>query len=231
MKAAGVRLAAREAARAKPPGAARRLLVALLLAAAGASPATAGTTFTPAEIAAWSERSFEGQTAYRLVEVDGEAAVHARCEKSASALYLERRIDLRETPILEWRWRIRGTYGEDVDETTRGGDDYPARIYAVKAGRWRVWRTRAVNYVWASGQPAGARWPNAYARQAGMLAVDSGDTKAGRWVTRRRNLRDDFEVLHGERPERIDGLAIMTDCDDLGADTEAWYGTIRLLPE
>lgn len=211
-------------------GWARGLLVALLLTALGAGPAAA-TIFTPAEIVTWSERSFQGHTRYRLVEVDGEAAVHARCQRSASALYLERRIDLRETPILEWRWRVRDTYGEEVDETTRGGDDYPARIYAVRSGGLLVWRTRAVNYVWASGQPLGARWPNAYARQAGMIAVDAGEAEAGRWVTRRRNLRDDFEKLHGERPEFVDGLALMTDCDDLGAEMEAWYGAIRLLPE
>jgi hypothetical protein len=90
------------------------------------------------------------------------------------------------------------------------------------------WNTMALNYVWASGQPQGAEWPNAYASQARMIAVRSGAGDG--WVTERRDLRADFRRLHGEDVTTIDAVAIMTDCDDRGGSAEAFYGGVRFLP-
>ena len=78
----------------------------------------------------------------------------------------------------------------------------------------------------------GSDWPNAYAGQARMIAVRSGpaDTE-GLWHTERRNIREDFRRYHDREQTSVNAIAIMTDCDDTGQETEAWYGTLRLLPE
>lgn len=187
--------------------------------------------FEPAAIMDWSTKAFAGETRYELVTVDGREAVHAQCrDGGASGLILEREIDLTETPVVEWQWRA-GQFPNGADETRRAGDDYAARLYAVDASRVLRWRTRAVTYVWSSHMERGADWPNAYVSQAHMLAVRSAQSATtGTWQTQRRNLREDFQTYHGRDVERIDALAIMTDCDDTGEAAEAWYGTIRLLP-
>jgi hypothetical protein len=188
-----------------------------------------GIDFTPRDILGWEVEQFKGPVQYRIVRIGGREAVHAPCAaRGATARFLKRDIDLRETPILEWSWRIEDTFGA-IEETTKTGDDYPVRLYAVFDGGFRRWRTRAVNYVWASNQPKGSVWPNAYAFQAMMTAVQSGPSRAGEWVTQRRDLAADFERLHGSGYETIHGLAIMTDCDDVGRPIEGWYGEIRLL--
>ncbi|MCP1726935.1 hypothetical protein J2T60_000900 [Natronospira proteinivora] len=198
---------------------------------AQAETTTEGLTFSPEDIIQWQVERFDGETEYRLVEVDGRQAIHARCDNAASALYLEQTIDLNETPVLEWEWRVASTFGEDIDETVKEGDDYPARVYAVMDGGWRRWRTRAVNYVWASQQAAGEHWPNAYTDSVVMLALRSGDDQAGNWQQERRNLKEDFKRFHDLEISTIDGLAIMSDCDDQETTIEAWYGSLRLLPE
>ncbi len=205
---------------------------ALLLTLVPAVAAAGGTTYTPADIIDWKPHSFSGETDYRLVEKDGREAIHARCEDgTASGLVLEQGIDIASTPILEWEWRVDATF-EGIDETRRAGDDYAARLYAVDERRIARWRTRAVNYVWASGKETGADWANAYASQARMVAVrSSADGDGGAWVTERRDLREDFRDYHDRDVETVDALAIMTDCDDTGEPVEAWYGEIRLLPE
>ena len=186
--------------------------------------------FTPRDIAGWETEQFKGPVEYRLVQQDGREALHAVCTgKGASARYLRREIDLRETPILEWSWRIQGTFS-GRDERTKAGDDYPVRVYAVVDGGLLGWRTQAVNYVWASARPAGSVWPNAYASQAKMLALQSGSARAAEWITERRDLASDFQRLHGASPAVIHGLAIMTDCDDVGQPMEGWYGEIRVRP-
>jgi hypothetical protein len=187
--------------------------------------------FSPLDILGWATEQFKGPVKYEIVQIDGQNAVHAVCTgKGATALYLQREINLRETPILEWSWRIANTFGA-IDETTKAGDDYPVRVYAVFDGGLRRWRTEAVNYVWASAQPKGSVWPNAYASQAMMVALQSGNSGAGAWVTERRDLAKDFQRLHGSSHEMIQGLAIMTDCDDVGREIEGWYGEIRLRPD
>jgi hypothetical protein len=187
--------------------------------------------FTPADMASWEPHSFSGWTSYQLARVDGRDVLHAQCASSASGLVLQMTIDLNETPILEWSWRVDEVFDDAVDERNRSGDDYAARVYVVKDGGLFRWRTRAINYVWASAMPAGSDWPNAYASQAHVVAANSGPPSSpGQWRTERRNIREDFRRYHGVDSHTIDAVAIMTDCDDRNSTAEAWYGGIRFLP-
>lgn len=189
--------------------------------------------YPPIEIVDWSERQFEGRTGYSLVGASEtgapHAAVRADCsDATASGRLLETEVRLEGTPILEWSWRVEGIY-EGIDETTKDGDDYPARVYVI-ARRWPNFRSRAINYVWSSAQPAGSSWPNAFAEQFAMVAVRSGAAGAGEWFTERRNVADDFRRLHDLEVDTVDVVAIMTDCDNAGQSATAWYGPIRWLP-
>ena len=205
--------------------------VAALALTTAVAAADNARVFTPADIIQWETHAFTGETRYQLTEVDGRQAVHAVCtDGSASGLFYEHDIDLEQTPIIEWEWRVDSTF-TDVDEQTRAGDDYPARLYAVDRHSVMRWRTRAINYVWASEMPRGAQWDNAYQSRATMVALRSGDDAGDGWVTERRDLREDFNDIHGRDLAELNALAIMTDCDDTGQAAQAWYGEIRLLAE
>jgi len=184
----------------------------------------------PEEIVRWDEHSFNGSTVYDLVEVDGRKAVHAICEDgTASGLFYRGGIDLTETPILEWSWRVDDTL-EDVDETHRQGDDFAARIYLVEDRRLLPWRARALNYVWANEKPRGSEWVNPHTSRVRMVAVRSGPPEEpGTWRTERRNVRLDFRELHDRNVSHLQAVAIMTDCDDTGERLEGWYGSLRFL--
>ena len=207
--------------------------ISLYLVAALSSSALA-QEHLPADILEWKAQSFEGRTDYAIIAASETAAEHAAiratCRNAtASGLVLEREHRLADAPVLEWRWRVDETYS-GLDETRKAGDDYPARVYVV-AKRWPSFRSRAINYVWASSQAEGTSWENAFASQFMMLAVRSGQQRLGEWVTERRNVLEDFKQLHGLEPKSIDVLAIMTDCDNAGQSTTAWYGPIRWLEE
>lgn len=174
----------------------------------------------------WQSKSFQGETDYQLVSDNGHQVVKAESEASASGLYREITIDLQKTPWLHWRWKIANTL-TDIDETTRAGDDYPARVYVVFSGGLAFWRTRTVVYVWSSQQPQGSHWHNAFTDNARVIAVQSGSDKAGRWQSESRNVRADYEKLFGESVDEADAVAIMTDTDNSGQSATAWYGNIR----
>ena len=64
-----------------------------------------------------------------------------------------------------------------------------------------------------------------------MLAVRSGaPDQHGELIREQRNVREDFKQLHGEDLQQIDGVALMTDCDNADQPITGWYGAIEWLP-
>jgi len=181
--------------------------------------------FSQGDLTGWQPKTFKGETRY-VLSTDGERmALYADSRASASGLYRKTHIDLTQTPYLHWSWKIGNRLGRN-DERTRDGDDYPARVYVVFSGGLFFWRTRAINYVWSSNQPVGSVWPNAFTGNAGMVAVESGSTGIGKWVSERRDIRADYRNLFGKEPDSADAVALMTDTDNTGLSATAWYGDI-----
>lgn len=211
-----------------------RLALAVLgliaLPAAFADEASDRLEFTPAEIAEWPQREFDGEVIYRLVDGD-RTAVEAISEDGATALYHEVEIDVSETPWLEWSWRVDELPQGDASEREKGGDDYGARIYVVQEGFFGKLSARALNYVWSRELEAGTQWPNAFTGRAHMISVERGDERRGEWVTYRRDLREDWQAAFDEAPGTIHGVAIMTDSDNTDSRSAARYGRIRFLPK
>lgn len=206
-------------------------LLALIAApAAYADEASDRLEFTPAEIAKWAEREFDGDVTYRLVE-GNRPAVEAVAEDGATALYHEIEIDVSETPWLEWSWRVDELPQGDASEREKGGDDYGARVYVVEEGFFGKLSARALNYVWSRGLEAGTQWPNAFTGRAQIISVEQGDERRGEWVNYRRDLRADWQAAFDEAPGTIHGVAIMTDSDNTDSRSAARYGHIRFLPD
>lgn len=178
--------------------------------------------FATEGLSGWSEKSFDGQTQYTIVERNGDKVLLAESNNSASALYKETRIDLEKTPYLNWSWLVVKHLG-DINERQQEGDDYPARVYVVISGGIFFWKTRAINYVWSSNQPEGTLWPNAYTDNARMMALESGSAFLGQWRTEKRNIRADLRQQFGEDLRYIDGIAVMTDTDNSHGQALSYY--------
>ena len=181
--------------------------------------------FSAGDLSGWSTKTFAGETDYTLVEEDGRNVLKAQSSAAASGLYREIEIDLEQTPFLNWSWKVAGVL-MGVNERTKSGDDYPARVYVVVSGGALFWRTRALNYVWSSSQPANSYWDSAYTGNVKMLALRTGGAQAGVWVEEKRNVREDFKRLFGEDITHINAVALMTDTDNSGQRATAWYGDI-----
>lgn len=199
----------------------------------------------------WEHLTFKRvprSTSYTVVP-DGTGHV-LRADSRAAASTLFRRVDVdpRAYPVLTWRWKVDGVIAS-ADARTRAGDDYPARVYVAfrydpeRATLWE--RTvygfyRAVygeypprgvlNYVWDNRLPVGTVLDNAYTGRARMIVVQSGPALAGRWVSEKRNLLDDYRLAFGGEPSRIAGIAVMTDTDDTGESAVGYYDAITLSP-
>lgn len=173
----------------------------------------------------WQTKSFSGETHYSLEKINGQLALRAVSNAAASGRYREIDIDLNKTPVLNWSWMVDNTIA-NLNERTKAGDDYAARVYVVFSGGMAFWRTRAINYVWSSSQSINTHWSSAYTDHVRMIAMQSGQKRLGEWVNERRNVRADYRRLFGEEPGKLNAVAIMTDTDNSGASASAWYGDI-----
>lgn len=174
----------------------------------------------------WKDKEFKGRTDYRVVREATGNALQAESHGEASALILEQAIDLTQFPVLSWRWKVEKTLAKG-DARTKDGDDYAARVYVIFP-HWFFPKTRAINYIWANKLPLGAVVPNSFTSRAIMIAVQSGDEHAGKWMIESRNVLADYRAIFGEEPPLAGAIAVMTDTDNTGGSALAWYDDIRL---
>ena len=204
-----------------------RLLPPMLLALAASAKADTlpVALFSAGDLSGWESHSFRDETRYDIVQLDGTKVLRAESNASASGLVKKLRVNLRHTPFLNWRWKVDGVL-DGVDEQAKIGDDFAARIYLIVSGGLLFWRTFAMNYVWSNQQSVSSAWPNPFTDNAMMIAVRSGADQAGRWVSEKRDVRQDFRRVFGREVETIDAVALMTDTDNSGGHARAYYGDI-----
>ncbi len=199
----------------------------------------------------WEPMTFSGidrHTRYTLIQDDGRTVILADSRNAASGLIRSLRVDPADFPVIQWEWKIEHVL-EKGDAGTRQGDDYAARIYVAfafdpdQASWWERARHKsaamlsdkeipgsALNYIWANRVPAESILTNPYLSESMMVAVQSGNTHASRWITEKRNIVADYRQAFGRPPPEIIGVGIMTDTDDTGETTIGYYGDIRLYP-
>ena len=182
--------------------------------------------FSTEGITGWETKSFHGLTEYSLTREKEHMVVKATSQATASGLVKKINFNPQKYRYLHWSWKIGHTISAG-DETTKAGDDYAARIYVVFSGTF-FWQTKAINYIWANKLKKGESIANAYTSSAMMVAVQSGPENAGQWLTERRDIMADYQMLFGTEPGMASAVAIMTDTDDTGEIGVAWYGDISL---
>ncbi len=182
-----------------------------------------------APLSQWQSRVFNGETQYQLVEAAHPPTIQASSQSSASMLYQELSIDLNKTPFLHWQWKVDNIFSQ-IDEKTKGGDDYPARIYIAVRGKTGSIFPRAINYVWASASPKGSQWLSPYSQHIAIVAQQSGQPTHQRWVSEKVNLKADLQRYFKEDFDKIKGIAIMTDSDDSQQQASAAYRNIFFSP-
>ena len=210
----------------------RRLLLLMLGASLLCVAASAATEtlriddFEQGLAPGWTQKSFAGETSYRVVAEGGNQVLAAASQGTASGLVYKIEFQPLDWPILAWRWKVEKVLAAG-DAHTRAGDDYPARLYVVFPS-WFFPKTRSLNYIWANKLPKETILPNPFTSNAMMIAVESGPGRVGEWVEERRNIVVDYRRAFGGEAPDVGAIALMTDTDNTGAAVRAWYDDIRL---
>ena len=191
--------------------------------------------FSLESVTSWQVKHFVGRTQYVVVPFDGQRVLKATSNDSATIITKPIRIDLEETPYLNWSWRVEDQLS-GINETTKSGDDFAARIYLVIGDNLLNPATKAINYVWSSNQPRYSRWSNPFAgEKVQMIAVRGATDTISQWRKEKRNVYQDLINVFGDKGSEhknrkayryLDAIAIMTDSDNSGRAATAYYGDI-----
>lgn len=218
---------------------ARSLGVALTLLAAVAALAAdevvvenwseqkAGATGLPAD---WQKQTWGSPRYDRFTVVeDGDRKVlHMKSEGDSSniAKDIKGQVDLKETPILEWSWKA-VTLPKGADSRRKETDDQAVQLYVVWPRFPEAVRSRIIGYVWDSTAPAGTIVKSQKNGTVTYVVMRSGPADLGKWLTERRDVREDFKKIYGEEPDNPGAVSIGIDSDDVRSSAESFMGAIR----
>ena len=183
--------------------------------------------FDPIGIGQWQSEIFSGESQYSIVNEGENQVLEARSNGSASGLFYQKKISISKNTTLNWRWKVSKIWPEAA-ETSKSGDDYPARVYIVVSDGPFFWQKRTLVYAWSNNQPVNTTWLNAYTDRAYMWALNSGSAGLGQWVSHSRNVHEDLKIAFGETYTELEAIAIMTDSDNGGESYLSWYDDISL---
>lgn len=178
----------------------------------------------------WRRQRLDGRsTEYRIVDVDGDAALKAASDDAAAALIRTIGIGPVVTARVRWRWRIAESLTENLREKEKEGDDYAARLMILFGDDSISADTRALAYVWAGNERSGSSFLNPYSTAVATFVLQSGDRNARTWMLEDRDVVADYLRAFGEQPPELAGIAVLVDTDNTGARAMAWFDEIEVI--
>ena len=121
--------------------------------------------------------------------------------------------NIREFPILTWRWRAH-TLPVGADERyKRGANAAAAAVYVIFSYQWITGIPTFIKYNWSTSQPIGTATRGSLSRYK-FEVVESGIAQLGQWSEVRVDVYEDYvRRFGGKPPNKIVAIAILTDGD------------------
>ncbi len=184
--------------------------------------------FTKQELSELDVRKVRGadnKTVYTVGSNENGNFLKAVADNAASGLGKEVKIDLNITPFINITWKIEKDL-QGINENSKKGHDFAARVFAVKKTGATPLSNRAINYVFSSNSAVGQSWPSPYTKKSidNVLATTKDNLNV--WVTVKANVKEDFKKFHDIDVNELDGLAIMADTDNSKMKSISYFQNI-----
>jgi hypothetical protein len=162
-----------------------------------------------------------------IEENEGHRVLHLKSKIESSAIRRDIRgkVNLKETPILEWSWKAI-TLPKNGDCRKKGADDQAAQLYIVWPRFPEAVRSQIIGYIWDSTAPAGSIVKSEKTSTVTYVVMRSGAADLGKWITERRNVADDYQKIYGAQADNPGYISIAIDSDDTVSSAESLFGAI-----
>ena len=201
------------------------LILSLFVATSSKSETLKVFEFTQEEFDQLKKRKVKGETTWTLGSNESGEYIRAEAEGVGSGLGKEILIDLNRTPIINITWKIEKDLS-GINENSKKGHDYAARVFVVKKTGSTALSNRAVNYVFSSNNEIGKYWRSPYTKKSIDYVLSTTKQNLNEWVTVKANVKEHFKLLHDLDVSELSGVAIMTDTDNSKLKAISYYQNI-----
>jgi len=170
-------------------------------------------------------RGAKNSTIYTIGNNENGSFLKAVANNAASGLGKEVQIDLNKTPFINITWKVEKDLA-GIEENTKKGHDFAARVFAVKKTGATPLSNRAINYVFSSNNEIGFNSPSPYTKKSIDYVLASTKNNLSEWVTVKANVKEHFKKFHNLDVSTLDGLAIMSDTDNSKMESIAYFQNI-----
>ncbi len=184
--------------------------------------------FTDQELSELDVRKVRGadnKTVYSVGSNENGSFLKAVADNAASGLGKEVKIDLNKTPFINITWKIEKDL-KGINENSKKGHDFAARVFAVKKTGATALSNRAINYVFSSNSMVGQSSPSPYTKKSIDYVLATTKDNLNKWVTVKANVKKDFKKFHDLDVNELDGLAIMADTDNSKMKSVSYFQNI-----
>ena len=175
-------------------------------------------------------RNSKGKTKYSLESNENGNFLRAEAEGTASGLGKEVKINLNKTPFINITWKVEKDL-KGIDEKSKKGHDYAARVFVVKKTGLTALSNKAINYVFSSNNSINESWRSPYTKNSIDYVLSTTKDNLNEWVTVKANVKEHFKKLHDLNIEVLTGVAIMTDTDQTKIKVMSYYQNIYFSSE
>ena len=170
-------------------------------------------------------RGAKAETLYSIGSNENGNFLKAEANNAASGLGKEIKINLNKTPYLNITWKVEKDL-KGIDERSKKGHDYAARVFVVKKTGATPLSNRAMNYVFSSNENVDISHPSPYTKKSIDYVLATTKKNLNEWVTVKVNVKEHFKKFHDLELEEINGIAIMADTDNSKLNSVAYYQNI-----
>jgi hypothetical protein len=170
----------------------------------------------------WGSPSYD----FEIVSEDSGRVLHMKSNGDSSTINKEIKIDCKDYPILQWKWKV-VELPKGADARKKATDDEAAQIYVTFPRFPSAVRSRIIGYIWDSTAPAGSIFRSQKTGLVTYVVVRSGEADLNKWLTESRNVCQDYKKIYGEDPEeKVEAVSIGIDSDDTRSRAEAYVGEL-----
>ena len=175
-------------------------------------------------------RGADNKTEYSIGKNENGNFLKAISNNSGSGLGKEIIIDLNKTPYLNITWKVEKDLN-GINERSKKGHDYAARVFVVKKTGATPLSNRAMNYVFSSNEEVGVYHPSPYTKKSIDYVLATTKDHLNEWVSVKTNVKEHFKKFHNLDLDEINGLAIMADTDNSKLSSVAYFQDIYFSSE
>ena len=186
--------------------------------------------FTEDEFKTLQVKKVKGETTWRLGSNEKGNFIKAEAEGKGSGLGKEVKINLSKTPFINITWKVEKDLS-GIDEKTKKGHDYAARVFVIKKTGTTMLSNRAINYVFSSNQNVDENWRSPYTKKSVDYVLSTTKENLDTWVTVKANVKDHFKKFHDLDVVDLTGVAIMMDTDNSKLKAISYFQNIYFSAE